>query len=326
MENFISGIWKKYRTLFFLVLAMLLFSLASPVIKLLVQQGGRYGLRYPHAISFCNVLFVGNMAAGILVGVVFGYDQTIKPLQQINRRTLWLLWGSSLIAVIYPALIFASLEITTVTNVVLLSRFEVLMFVLLSYLIYGVTISRNQGIGYLLIGLGVAVLTFINDGFMFNTADVLILLAGAFFALASIFNRAILKRIPVATFLFFRNLISAIAFFIIGLYLFGWEHFSHAFQGELWGLMLVYAGIIIVFGQFLWFRFLPKAMFSWVVWLLILSPFFTLFFAFILLRERPSLYETIAMAVILLGMVISNRDHSKMKSRLANMESALVGG
>ncbi len=46
-----------------LICSVALFALASPLIKWLMTQGARDGLVQVDAISFCNVLFVGNLMA-----------------------------------------------------------------------------------------------------------------------------------------------------------------------------------------------------------------------------------------------------------------------
>ena len=46
---------------------------------------------------------------------------------------------------------------------------------------------------------------------------------------AALTSRRTLERCSLASFVFVRNLVSALVFFGLGLWLFGWEHFAHAF-------------------------------------------------------------------------------------------------
>lgn len=296
------------------------------MIKLLVQQGGVNGLQYTRAVSFCNVLFIGNLCAGIIVLIVFKPQRIATEMRKTDRKTQLLLCLSSLVAFIYPSLIFTALETTSVTNVVLLSRVEVIIFVLLSLLFYKIKINIYQHIGYILIGVATLLLVLINDNFMPARGELLVLLAAAFFAVTSIINKELLKRTTVKVFLFVRNFTSSMLFFFIAVYFFGWEHFSDAFQGELLMIMLFYALIIIVFGQFLWFRNVPRVQFSTVTWLLILNPFLTIFFAWLILDEVPTLYEGIAIAAVFIGMLIAQIGSYRLRSVYSNVESTLVGG
>ena len=47
--------------------AIILAALATPVVKWLVVHGGKVGISNPDAISFCNILFIGNFLSGIVV-------------------------------------------------------------------------------------------------------------------------------------------------------------------------------------------------------------------------------------------------------------------
>lgn len=318
--------WRRRNAFIFLGIATILFALASPMIKLLVQQGGIDGLQYNRAVSFCNVLFVGNLCAGLIVLFVFKPRPILADLRKTDRRTQMLLCLSSLIAFIYPALIFTALEITSVTNVVLLSRCEVVIFVLLSMFFYKIKLNVYQHIGYFIITFSTVLLTLVNDNFMFSKGDILILVAAVFFAITSIINKELLRHTSVKAFLFVRNFTSSLLFFIIAVKLFGWHHFSDAFRGDLLFIMLFYALIIIVLGQFLWFTNTPRVSFSTITWLLIFNPFLTIIFAWLLLGEVPSFYEGLAIIFIFLGLIIARIGAYRIRNVYTNVESTLVGG
>ena len=56
----------------FLVLALALFGLSVPLIRWLVLHGGSLSGAESAAISFCNVLFIGNLCAGLVFAAWFG--------------------------------------------------------------------------------------------------------------------------------------------------------------------------------------------------------------------------------------------------------------
>jgi predicted PurR-regulated permease PerM len=60
-----------------IIIALICFALASPVVKLLSERGGELG----NAISFCNLLFIGNFCAGIMVLVSFGAKGILNELR-----------------------------------------------------------------------------------------------------------------------------------------------------------------------------------------------------------------------------------------------------
>ena len=130
----------------FLILALALFGLSAPLIRWLVLHGGSLSGTESGAISFCNVLFIGNLCAGLVFAAWFG------------PRRFWREWLAT---------------------------------------------GRR----------------------------VRITLGGAC-------SRPLL--------LFTRSLVSAVVFFWIAVLLFGFSHFGHAFSGELWLAMTLYALVVVV--------------------------------------------------------------------------------
>ena len=52
--------------------------------------------------------------------------------------------------------------------------------------------------------------------------------------------------------------VSGTIHFGLGLWLFGLEHFAHAFGPRLWIMMTLYAAVIVVIGQLAWYRSLAR--------------------------------------------------------------------
>ena len=90
-----------------------------------------------NAISFCNLLFVGNLCACATQVAIYRKSWT--------RENLWALgagdWVNLIILAILsgalaPALIYLALEKTTVTNVLLMGRIEPPLMLVLSFLLF----------------------------------------------------------------------------------------------------------------------------------------------------------------------------------------------
>ena len=75
------------RALLFLGLGTILFALGPALIKLLTLMGGRFGLQNPGAVSFCNVLFVGNFCAGLVTLAAYGRRSLLSELRALPHRT-----------------------------------------------------------------------------------------------------------------------------------------------------------------------------------------------------------------------------------------------
>jgi len=307
-----------------ILIALVCFSLASPVVKLLSERGGELG----NAISFCNLLFIGNLCAGIIVLFSFGTRGILKEIRGFTLKQHLMLLVCIVIAALYPGLIYTALESTTVTNVVMLSRFESILYGLLAWMIYKNVLNRNEIIGFSIIGVGVLAIVYVKEMYMFRNGDMIVLIAAVVEAFAIVISKETLKFCSLRTFLFVRNFFSAAAFFLIAMKLYGVHHFSEAFHPNLLLLMTVYALIVIILGQFMWYKGIKSALPETVSNLTMLTPFLTLSFAFLLLHEIPDTYETIAIVLILTGMVVAKiKTKSKSKEAVVNqLDKSLSGG
>lgn len=305
-----------------IIIALLCFSIASPVIKLLSKTDGELGT----AISFCNLLFIGNLCAGIVVLATFGTKGILKELQSFSTKQYLLLFVGILIAGLYPALIYTALESTSVTNVVMLSRFESIFYSFLAWIIFKAALNRNEIVGLAIIGLGVLITAYVKEMYMFRNGDYIVLIAAVVEAIGIVMSKKILKFCSLRTFLFTRNFFSAIGFFVIAIKLYGLDHFQDAFQTEFLALICVYALIVIVLGQFMWYKGIKTAPPEAVSGLSMLSPFLTLLFAFILLQEIPDIYESCAIGLILLGMIITKSKTKQRTDVISQIDKSFSGG
>lgn len=285
-----------------LISATMLFALGPTVLKLLTTRSAALGLP-EGSISFCNVLFVGNLCAGLVTLLFSGPRRVARELMGLPLSTKALLLAAALISTIYPALLFTALERTTVTNVVLLSRFNGVVYVLLSFLVFRDRVRLPEAIGYGIIAVAVAVLVFAgNQGQRIGGGDLFVLLATLFFALTEIVSRKALPRVSVQAYVFFRNFVSAVIFLAIGLWLFGPEHFMDAFGAGLWGLMAGYALFAIVLAQVLWLKAVRALPAKAVANAQLANPAFSILFAFVLLGEAPKPMQWLVIAIVAVGM------------------------
>ncbi len=70
-----------------LILTIILAALATPIVKWLVMHGGKLGLSNPNAISFCNLLFVGNLCSGVVVLIYYGWKDIWRHLRELSAST-----------------------------------------------------------------------------------------------------------------------------------------------------------------------------------------------------------------------------------------------
>jgi drug/metabolite transporter (DMT)-like permease len=303
-----------------LVAATALFALGPVVLKLLVMMGGRFGLKHPDAISFCNVLFVGNLCAAIVTLIVFGSRSVFLEMLRLPRRAVASLLLASTVATIYPAMIFIALEYTSIFNVVLVSRFNGVALAVFGWLSGKSDLRRPEAAGYAVMAVSVLGLLLVNNhGFYINTGEALVLTASIFYVLIEVLNQKATAHCTVHTYVFFRNAVSAGIFFGVASYLFGFNHFADAFTGDLWILMVIYAAFAVVAAQWLWLKATAVLSVGIVANMQLVNPAFSLAFALILLHERPRAIDGLVVALLLIGVMIP-----RLARRYSTSRTALV--
>ncbi len=207
-------------TIFYLGLSIILFALGSPITKWLVVHGGMTGIIQANAISFCNVLFVGNFCAAWVALAIYGPKRILYETRtSVVAAPVWLA-ADVLLAVLIPILVFTALQTTTITNLVLLGRVEAPAYAILSLLIFKASVSRRQWLGYLIIVVGVVVVVLIQGEFRISRGDLLVVVASLLYSLGSITRKRLLEWGTVSAFVFVRNVTSAIVFFVIAISLY----------------------------------------------------------------------------------------------------------
>lgn len=289
--------------------SVLIFGASNSIVQLLTRLGAEHPVDGRNAISFCNVLFVGNLCAFVVLAFIYRRDWSRENLRKLHRRDwLALILLAVLSGAVVPALAFLALEKTSVINVVLLGRIEPAVFLVLAVLVLGERPTRWSIAGTALALVG-AVTTFALEagGFSirFGTGEWQVVAASVVSATASIISKVWLKRVPTGIFAVFRTGIGTVFFFVAAIYLFGPEHFRDAFSPLLWQWMLVYGGIIVAMGQYGWAVGLKRTDGQDIVLATSFSPIAGVLFAFLLLGERPTLPVLAGVSLILAGIAVA---------------------
>ncbi|MGI9414823.1 MAG: EamA family transporter, partial [Hyphomicrobiales bacterium] len=123
--------------------AILVFAASNSIVRLLYDLGASHPVDGRNAISFCNVLFVGNLCAMMSLLAIYRKEWAPVRLRKLARRDWgWLVVLSTLSAALAPALGFLALERADVTSVVLIGRIEPLLFLVLTMIFLGESAGR----------------------------------------------------------------------------------------------------------------------------------------------------------------------------------------
>ncbi|MDJ0599467.1 MAG: DMT family transporter [Crocosphaera sp.] len=298
---------------FYLLMGVTIFAVANSVTRKLTELGAQNLIDGRNPISFCNVLFVGNLCALAALSGVYYPQLKRRTFSQLSSRDWWYLLIVALLSgALVPALFFSALERTAVNNVILISRIDPPLTLCLSVIFLGAQVNRWVVSGAIVSTLGV-VLTVIlqppqNDmiqmsSFQLGVGDLMTAGAAIAAAIANILTQVSLQNIPLGFFNVIKTALGTVIFFVIALFIYGKDHFMDISSPLLWQWMIVYGTIIVVVGQLCWFAGLKRTNASEVSLANSFNPIAGVLAAFLILGETPTAAQYIGGLVILLGII-----------------------
>jgi drug/metabolite transporter (DMT)-like permease len=297
---------------FYLLLAILIFGAANAVTRKLTELGMQHLIDGRNPISFCNVLFVGNLCALGLLGVIYYRQWSVQLLRQLTgRQWVALVTVALLGAAIAPMLIFTALSIAPVNTVVLVGRIEPPIALALSVWVLRDRVNAWVVSGAMLSFIGVALTILLQPAqskmmpMGIGQGELLSAIAAIALAVSTTISKVSLRRIPLGLFSSCRMLIGTIVFFTTATALYGPEHFADVASPTLWQWMLLYSAVIIVGGQLCWFIGLKRSTAGEISLASAFSPIAGVLFAYLILGEGPTIAQYIGGSVILGGIVLS---------------------
>ena len=311
----------------YLLIAVLIVAAANSVTRRLTELGAENLIDGRNPISFCNVLFVGNLCALVALITVYAKEWNPSSLSRLKISDwLSLIAVATLSGALAPALFFFALDLTAVNNVVLIGRIEPPISLALSVLILKAKVNRQIIIGAVLAFVGV-ILTILlqpadNDvmtmaGFDLGRGELMTAVGAIFLAISNVISKIKLDRIPLGIFTIFRTAVGTLIFFSLTVKLFGSEHFMDVFAPIVWQWMLLYGIVIVVGGQLAWFKGLKTTTAADVSLANSINPIAGIIFAFLILGEVPTLAHYIGGSVIVIGIIFNQVGSARQASLIA---------
>jgi drug/metabolite transporter (DMT)-like permease len=320
----------------YLWLAIPIFGSSSAVTRKITEIGAQHFVGGHNSISYCNVLFTGNLCALLVLVLLHRHQWHRHTLKQISRQE-WL--GLVVVAVLSgalaPGLIFQALSLTPVTNVILLGRLEPPLTLALSIWLLRERVNRWEVMGSIVAFTGV-VLTLACSlpevivlqtarshmtpvaGFQVGLGELMAVSGAICLSIATIVIKKHLTHVPLGIHNTVRTGLGTIVYFWLALWMYGSEHFMGVLSPFLWQWMLLYGTVIVVIGQSLWnagFRTCSIATASLVG---SFAPIIGILAAYLILGEVPTRAQYIGGMVILLGLFLSQVG---IKFRTARLKS-----
>ncbi|NJN58328.1 MAG: DMT family transporter [Leptolyngbyaceae cyanobacterium SL_5_9] len=300
----------------YLLLAVLIFGSASAVTRKLTELGMQYLIDGRNPISFCNVLFVGNLCALALLGVIYHHQWRVRLLRQLTwKQWLALVTVAVLGAAIAPTLIFTALSLTMVNNVILIGRIEPPLILILSIWLLQERVNGWVIAGAIISFIGVALTILLQPpgsdriamgmGINLGRGELLTAIAAIALAISTVISKVSLKQIPLGFFSSFRMLVGTIVFFVATIVLYTPAHFMDVTAPVLWQWMLLYSAVIVVGGQLCWFSGLQQSTSSEISLASTFNPIAGILAAYLILGEVPTVAQYIGGGVVLCGIVLN---------------------
>ncbi|NJL00060.1 MAG: DMT family transporter [Spirulinaceae cyanobacterium RM2_2_10] len=300
----------------YLMIAIAIFGAANAITRRLTDVGAENLIEGRNPISFCNVLFVGNLCALILLSIIYYRQWRPSVLRQISWQS-WLTMTLVAIlgAAVVPTLIFTALSLTAVNNVILLGQVDTPLILVLSVWLLGDRVNAWVVAGAVVAFIGVSLTVLLQSpdsemmttgvGFAIGRGELYTLIAAVGKAIGNLISRINLQQIPLGIFSTYRMLIGTIAFFIATVVLYGPEHFMDVASPFLWQWMLLYSAVIVVGGQLSWFSGLKQSSASEVSLATAFTPLAGVLAAYLILGEAPTFAQYIGGGVIVGGIALN---------------------
>jgi drug/metabolite transporter (DMT)-like permease len=309
----------------YLWLAVPIFGASSAVTRKITDIGAENFVGGHNPISLCNVLFVGNLCALLVLCAIHRQQWNHNTLRQISRRE-W--FGLVVVAVLAgalaPGLIFQALALTPVTNVLLVSRLEPPLTIALSIWLLRERVSRWEFMGALVAFIGVTLTIVLQParattmsaaGFQFGLGELLTALGSIAIAIATIIGKKWLSEVPLGIYSIVRTGLGTIIFFFVALGLYGHDHFAEVLSPFLWQWMLLYGTIIVVVGQSFWNAGLRTSSIATATIIGSFTPIVGILAAYFILGEVPTSAQYIGGSIILLSLFLSQVGISNQTNR-----------
>ena len=237
-------------------------------------------------------------------------NNVIKWTNKNNKKNYSLLLFTSLCgAVIAPILFFYGLSNTSASDSSILINGEILFSILLAIVFFNEKLIKREIIAVILVLFGIVILTtnmqFSNSFLELNIGNILIVGATLFWALDNNISKIISKTIHIPKIIVLKSLIGGSLLFMLTMVIFGIEEF----EVDIFHIpYLVFAGSM-GFGVSLFFFLNSLKRIGTVKTMLLFSTssIFGMIFATIFLNENITIYQIIAVAVILSGCYLVKR-------------------
>ncbi|MUH00907.1 EamA family transporter [Scytonema sp. UIC 10036] len=318
----------------YLWLAILIFGASSAVTRKLTEIGAQHFMDGRNPISLCNVLFVGNLCALIVLILIYGRQWNKATLKQLSRKDWIALTAVAILSgALAPGLIFQALGLTAVNNVILVGRLEPPLTLALSVWLLKERVNFWEFIGAIAAFVGVTLTIVLQPpgeammkmgALQVGVGELLVAAGSVAVAASTIIGKKYLSQVPLGIYNIFRTALGTVIFFFFAIWLYGHNHFTDVLSPFLWKWMFLYGALIVVVGQSFWLKGLRSSTVSMASLVGSFTPIAGILAAYLILGEAPTLAQYIGGSIILIGIFLSQvgtRHQASRKGMFSKVDS-----
>lgn len=245
-------------------------------------------------------LGISSLFASIFFAVILSFK---KKWHEIKNASAFkdILWATFFIGILYYLFYYFGLRYTSAGNASII----VLTEIFFSYLFFNIwkkdTLPLLHLAGAILMLMGAAIVLYPNLH-NFQLGDILVLIAASFPAFGNFFARRARSKVSSETIMFVRSIISGIVIILIA-FIFG-NTFSYSDFKASFLLLSINGVFLLGLSKVMWIEGIIRISVVKANALGSISPLLTLLFAWIFLRNIPTLWQLLSFIPMFLGVIL----------------------
>lgn len=291
MENII----KKYKAILFAILAAALYSINSPISKLLLKD--------VTPTMLASFLYLGAGIGLLITGIIIKLCKKDIKETSLTKKELPFTIGMILLDIAAPIFLMMGLNYTTAANASLLNNFEIVATSIIALFIFKEYISKKLWFAIILVTTSSVILTFEISSLSFSIGSIFVLLACICWGMENNCTRMLSSKNPMQI-VVLKGVFSGLGSYIIALIL------GERIPDIIFIIIALSVGFVS-YGLSIFFyiyaqRDLGAAKTSAYY---AIAPFIGAFLSLIIFRQLPSITFIVALFIMAIGAYFASTDN-----------------
>ncbi|MDR3642396.1 MAG: DMT family transporter [Candidatus Doudnabacteria bacterium] len=257
-------------------------------------------------LSFARLAPIASLAwSSVFLVICFGIIVAARGKSaEIFKPRVWTYIPliTLFITLFYYGLYYSGLKYTTAGNASIIALMELFFSYLLFNVWIGEAFSAKHTVGAVLMMLGALIILFPSHGSSLNRGDFLVFAATACAPVGNYYQQKLRKIISSETIVFLRSLAAIPIFFILSSLLKA-NPSAADLRKSFWYLAI--NGILILgVSKFMWMEGIHRISVTKANALSAITPLFTLFFAYFILHQSPTIWQLSALIPLAGGLML----------------------